>query len=207
MECKRKHTIIILLTIGLVLIVSCSTTPRIKEPTSESSTLLLGRITLRCMDFPENFHVNGIHTDGVTVYIGNYTTKDFISIRSHGADGLFYLVDPEPPDGQYFIAGFGLETGSSRMTLRLSHETKDDPFYFVLKENAVNNLGDIRWDDRYEEQVTKEYTRKGSHSGISTVGWHEYKQNGDEVESWFKNTYPDSDWNRKIWISVENLIN
>ena len=214
MKTRTLVLISILILICILLIGGCATTAqptkptsttrtaRIPEPKSPSSTLLIGRIKLTCTEFPNNYHVNGEHTNGVTVYLWNYATEEVISIRSHGADGVFYLIDPEPANGRYVLFGFGMETGTSTLTLNLRYTIEDKPYDFVLTENAVNNLGDIRWNERYETQSSKEYTDKGSQSTFASVGSHVYELNYDEVESWSKRTYPDSDWSMKNWVNA-----
>jgi hypothetical protein len=205
MNTKKPFLISVSFIIILLLIGGCATSHRIKEPSTDSSTLLVGRITFNCSGFPQQWHVNGQHKDGVTIYLWNFAKEEYITIRSHGADGLFYLIDPEPVDGRYVLVGFGLQSGSSRMTINLGYEIEDEPYVFILTKNAVNNLGDVRWDERYQAEVSKEYDRKGSQTTMEAEGSHKFENNFNEVESWFKTTYPESDWSRKNWVNVTRL--
>jgi hypothetical protein len=203
MKNKKVTLIGVLFIVGLILFWGCASSPKIQEPSSATSTLLVGRITFTCTGFPKQWNVNGEHKNGVTVYLWNYETEEYIPIRSHGADGLFYLIDPEPANGDYVLAGFGMETGSSRMTISLAYQIEDEPYYFTLTKNAVNNLGDITWSEHYKTEVSKEYDRKGSQTTMETESSHKFERNFKEVETWFKNTYPDSDWGRKSWVGLD----
>jgi hypothetical protein len=193
------------LIVTLLLVIGCASTHKIKEPSGDSATLLVGRITFTCSNFPKQWNVNGVHKDGITIYLWSYDTEEYISIRSHGGDGLLYLIDPEAVNGRYALLGFGMKTGSSRMTINLSYNLEDDPYFFILKENAVNNIGDMTWTEHYAAEVSKEYSQKGSQTYMETDASHNFKRNYDEVESWFKSTYPDSDWSRKNWVDVEKI--
>ena len=184
----------ILLFIVLLLIVGCATGGRIKEPAKSDSTLVFGRITLICSGFPADMHLNGEYTSGIRVHLMDASTKDIFYVRSSGADGVFYIVDPD--GGHYYILGYEIEKKvSPTLRVTMGHRAEDNP-YIVVKKNSVNNLGDIRWNAAYDTRS------KGDHT-FTTKDSHDFLLNYDEVENWFKGAYPDSSWNAKNWVDVE----
>jgi hypothetical protein len=202
MKTKTFLSILASIVIGLLLISGCSTTPKIKDPVNPESTLLIGRITLICTGFPHDLPLNGIHTDGITVYLFDATTDETLSMRSHGADGLFYMTEDISYDRVLYIVDFVIKTGSTRQTITMPYRLEDIP-YIVLEANAVNNLGDIKWYEQYTAKGSKEYDDRGLQSTFHVAAYHEFKRNYNEVESWYKKTYPESEWNRKNWVNLE----
>jgi hypothetical protein len=194
MKTKMLLSIGIPILIGMLLIVGCASTGKIKEPASTDSTLLFGRITLICKGFPGDMHLNGEHTFGIKVHLMDASTKEMFYVRSHGVDGLFHIVDPD--GGHYFILGYEIEKKvSPTLRVTMGYRAEDNP-YIVIKKNSVNNLGDIRWTETYDTRS------KGEHT-FNTKGSHDLLRNYAEVENWFKETHPDSAWNRKNWVSME----
>ncbi|UCB46769.1 MAG: hypothetical protein JSV25_04940 [Spirochaetota bacterium] len=201
MKTNILFLISITLLISLLLIAGCATTSLIEEPTNHESTLLLGRIKLTGENFPISWNMNREITSGLAVYLVDISTKEVITIRSFGKDGLFHLIDPDA--GQYAIKGFELLKKSTGMRISLSYPRGPiQPIYISIKKNCVNNLGDIRWNEVYATQVSKEVKTNRTEVIFSVIGMHTFKHNHDEVENWFRETYPESVWNQKEWVDV-----
>ncbi len=196
MKTRTLISILILVLAVLIIIGGCATTARITEPTSPSSTLLIGRIKVTCTGFPSKWHANGDHTNGVIVELKD-VSNEIISIKARGADGLLYLVDPDI--ARYTIVQIHLQTGTSRSTLRLDHRTNDSIY---IKGNSVNNLGDILLRYDYVSKKAAEFSKRGTYTEIMVNRSLEYKGNYDEVKAWFEETYPESAWNNKNWVNI-----
>jgi hypothetical protein len=177
----------------------CATTSRITEPTSADSTLLVGRIKATCKDFEPKWKMNGEHTNGIVIDLRNISTNEVISVRSRGADGLFYLVDPK--EGLHVIERFSLTTGSTKYTFNLWHMLSDN-VTFTIDQNAVHNLGDIEWQSICITKESKEYSKTGSYTKYDVQTSHYYLHNYAELKTWFETTYPDSSWTKMNWINV-----
>ncbi len=196
MKTKTSVSISTFIFIVLIIIGGCATTSRITEPYNADSTLLVGRIMLTCTDFPNQWHVNGEHTNGIEVNLRHMSTNKVVSAKARGYDGLFYLINPAI--GKYRIERFTLETGGSRYRINLQYAPRKDT-YFNVESNAVNNLGDIEWYEKCEAEASKEYTPGGSYTTLITTESHNYKHNYAQLKSWFTKTYPDSGWNNMNW--------
>ena len=193
---SRTFVIILILVLAVLIIIGgCATTARITEPTSPSSTLLIGRIKVTCTGFPSGWNANGDHANGVIVKLRD-VSNEIISIRARGADGLLYLVDPDID--RYTIVQIHLQTGTGSHTLTLRQGTSDS---IHIKGNSVNNLGDILLRFDYVSKKAAEYTKAGTYTEMKVNSSLEYKDNYDEVKAWFEETYPESAWNNKNWVN------
>ena len=200
MKTKVAVSVMSVILIGFIIMSGCATTSKISEPTTADSTLLIGRIKLTCSDFPNYVHVNGEHTKGITIDVQNVSTGEVLNTKSKGADGLFYFENPDA--GEYAIVGYTIITkgGNVRATFRFLYDKSNR---FNIKPNAVNNFGDISWVCEFETITENEYTDRGA--GQTTANWsNECSHIGNyaEVKTWFKTTYPDSNWNSMDWIDL-----
>jgi hypothetical protein len=154
------------------------------EPANSDSTLLIGRITLTCENFPANWHVEGEHKRGIVMDLKNVNTNEIIKIKSKGSDGLFYLLDTP---GYYEIVKFeyGIKSGRYWSTLTITGQ-----YLINIEKGIVNNLGDIHCTWTYVE------TMKRGHAKV------QFNENYDEVKEWFQMTYPESSWNNVNWSEV-----
>ena len=202
MKTKALVVGVALILVGLIFAGGCATAPKINSPENPESTLLIGRITLICTGFPANYHLNGTHKNGINVYLIDDSTNETISIRSRGADGCFHFVGNYDHDRLFYIDGFYFETGSSMQTITMPTQLEGPP-YIVLEANAVNNLGDIVWRVEYSVEGTTDYDERGSHSYFDVKEYHDFKGNCNELKSWFKTKYPESDWNQRKWYDLE----
>ena len=200
MKTRIAVSLPVLSVIVLLIIGGCATTAKITEPATEGSTLLVGRIEVTCEDFAQMWNMNGKHTNNITIDLRNLLTSELISVRSRGADGIFFIDDPEY--GIYTIEKFSYSAGGSRTTFHLGH-LLNDGVIFAIEKNAVNNLGDIEWYAKCMEKESREYSRSASHYTYEVHTAHRYRQNFTELRSWFESTYPQSGWNDENWINVE----
>jgi hypothetical protein len=201
----RLRSVFILSGILLVFISisgGCATTPKIKDPPTPESGLLVGRIKLTCTDFPGSWGVNGDHTGGIEIYFRNVSTKEIISVKSSGEDGFFYIL--HPPEGGLILYDMKFVKKSARQTTTLPYRF-EEVIGLGIKPSSVNNVGDIHWSNHAETRESKEYSQKGSHATLHAESSHEFRFNYKEVENWFKKTFPDSAWNDKNWVSVAPL--
>ena len=200
MKTKIAVSVVSVIFIGLIIISGCATTSKISEPTTADSTLLIGRIKLTCSNFPNYWHCNGEHTNGIVIDLRNVSTGEILTTKSKGADGMFYFNNPDV--GEYEIIGYTIETkgGNMRATLRYLYDKGNR---FKIKPNAVNNFSDISWSIVFETVTEKEYSQKGATS-ITGTGSNDCYHIGNyaEVNEWFKTTYPDSNWNNQNWLDV-----
>jgi hypothetical protein len=67
--------------------------------------------------------MKGKHTNCIAVNLRNLTTNEAISVRSRGADGIFFIDDPEY--GIYTIEQFRYTARGSRTIFNLSHLLND----------------------------------------------------------------------------------
>ncbi len=199
MKTGRLSFIVILSLTVLLLIGGCATTEKVTKPTTYRSgdTLLVGRIKIDCRDFPRDWRINGEHTMGLRVYFVDPKTKKVVKVASRGNYGVFELVDPVA--SQYIITGFTFIHKSGNRTFNDSYPIKNT--YINITKNSVNNLGDIIW----YEKFTGQEKRGGGSSTFQRAGIHKFKLNYDEVESWYRNTHPESSWNERNWVDVEYL--
>ncbi|MFW6181410.1 MAG: hypothetical protein ACOC8N_06645 [Spirochaetota bacterium] len=194
MKITRVVLSLSLLCAGIVFAGGCASTGGIKEPATSQSTLLIGRVTVTCREFPRDWKVNGEHTSGITVYLVDGSTRELIKLRCSGRYGLFCLVDPKA--AQYVLLGFELEKKTGRMTFKGSYTVEKT--YFDVTPGAVNNLGDLEWVNTY--QGRKE--RGGGSAWYESTGVHRFALNYPELETWFRSTYPESAWNSRTWSEV-----
>jgi len=183
--------------IGVLIIGGCATTGKISGPTGTDSTLLIGRVSLACSEFPQTWGCNGNHTNGIVIDLRHVQTKEITSIRSKGADGLFFLHDPE--EGVYEFIKLSFKKGGSNYTTNLYY-VPDRRTYFPVVRNAVNNMGDIHWQSVYQAKIEETQSRKGSSILGSVEDSCRYENNFDELEAWFSAEYPESEWNRRNWV-------
>jgi hypothetical protein len=172
----------------------CASTGGIKEPKTAQSTLLIGRVTVTCREFPRDWKVNGEHTAGITVYLVDGSTKEVIKLRCSDKHGLFCLVDPGAD--QYLLLGFELQKKTGRMTFNGSYTVENT--YFAVVPNAVNNLGDLEWVETYQGKKK----RGGGSAWYESTGAHRFALNYAEMETWFRTTFPESAWNSRTWSGV-----
>jgi len=192
MKTKLLLSISISILVTLLLIGGCATIAGVREPAGPESTLLIGRITLVCRDFPRRWYINGEHKKGVKLYLMNTSTNKMMCVSSHGKHGFFHLNDPEA--GHYVILGFELKITIDRLRITMGYRAEDKS-YFVISKNSVNNLGDIMW--------LESYIKKSSATTFTSHGNHNFKFNYDEVKNWYKEIYSNSAWNNENWVSVE----
>jgi hypothetical protein len=200
MKTRIAVSILVLSVIVLLIIGGCATTAKITEQATGCGTLLVGRIEATCEDFAQMWNMNGRHTNNITIDLRNLSTNEAISIRSRGADGIFYIDDPEY--GVYTIEKFSYTGRGSRTTFSLYH-LLNDGVIFSIEKNAVYLLGDIEWYAKCIEKESKEYSRAASHYTYEVHTAHRYRKNFVELRNWFESTYPQSGWNDKNWINVE----
>jgi hypothetical protein len=194
MKTKAFLSILILLCIGFMFIGGCASTGKIKEPSHTESTLLIGRIKVTCNDFPREWKINGEHTKGVIIYLVNVSTNKVTKLKCNNKYGMFCLTNPDA--SQYILAGFVLRKEIVRTTFTGSHQIKNT--YMDIQKNSVNNLGDMEWIETYKGQQK----RGGGSSWYESTGTHIFLLNYGELEDWFRETYPESAWNRKNWHDV-----
>jgi hypothetical protein len=176
----------------------CATTSKIKEPVSVDSTLIVGRITVTCNNFPDNWHINGEHKSGIIVHLQNFKTDETTSVRSKGPDGLLCIYDIYD---SYKITSFTFENMAGGWVSTINYNSSY-PKVIKIKKGSVNNLGDIYWVETFGPKTEKVYTKtKRYQTGTSTQELI-FKDNYDEVKDWFQNTYPDSNWNNKNWTNL-----
>jgi hypothetical protein len=74
--------------------------------------------------------------------------------------------------------------------------------YFPVVRNAVNNMGDMRWQSVYEAKIEETQSRKGTSITASAKDTCRYVNNFDEVKAWFATEYPESEWNWRNWVTA-----
>lgn len=201
MKTRKLVMITIGLLTGLIVSSGCATTNKIAEPPNEDSMLLIGRVTLTCVNFPANWHVKGNYTRKITVDLKNRTTNAVVRVRSKGSDGFFYLLDSPGP---YEVVGFSYETRGGRRRITLGIRFRS-PLPITTKAGAVNNLGDIQWKEKYETKFGTKETVHGSKTLGMTKKEFRFMKNYRQLERWFQKTYPDSSWNTEEWVDVKVL--
>jgi len=195
MKLKLMFVLFIPIFIGAVLLGGCATTGKVTEPSRPDSTLLIGRIKLACSNFPQYWYCNGEHTSGIVIDLRNVSTKEIVSIKSKGSDGLFSLIDPK--EGIYAIIRLTFKTGSGRSTTTLYFGDRKSRGFKIVR-NSVNNMGDISWQEIYLTKIDE--------STGATQDSLDFKRNYEEVKTWFGATYPESEWNRKDWLNVDVIV-
>jgi len=200
MKTRIAVSLSVLPVVVCLIIGGCATTAKITEPATEGSTLLVGRIEATCEDFAQMWNMNGRHTNNISIDLRNLTTNEAISVRSRGADGIFFIGDPEY--GIYTIEKLSYTSRGSRTSFNLCH-LLNDGVIFAIEKGAVNNLGDIEWHAKCIERESKEYSRAGSHYTYEVYTAHRYRKNFTELRNWFESTYPQSGWNDENWTDVE----
>jgi hypothetical protein len=184
------------------IMVGCTTTPKITDPPTPASGIIIGRITLTCKDFPGSWGVNGDHTRGIEISLRNLSTKEIVSVKSSGDDGFFYLITPSDESLMFWELRFVKKAARQTVTLPYRFE---EIIGVGVRSSRVNNVGDIHWIERAETGESKEYSRKGLHTTLSAHSSYEFKLNFNEVANWFKAIFPDTAWNNKEWVSVAPL--
>jgi hypothetical protein len=195
MKTKVMFILFIPIFIGIMILGGCATTGKITEPSRPDSTLLIGRLKLTCSNFPQNWYCNGEHTNGIAIDLRNISTKEIVTIKSKGSDGLFFLLDPK--EGTYAITRLTFKTGSGRSTTTL-YFWDDKSRSFSVARNSVNNIGDIGWQEMYLTKIDESYGGGAGGKGRSSITGAtqnscDFKCNFEEVKTWFAATYPESE--------------
>ncbi len=202
MKARKSVSILILIFIVFLIIGGCATTSKITEPTHAGSILLVGRVKATCEEFEQMWNMNGEHTNNIEIDLRNLSTNEVTSVRSRGADGVFYVDDPKY--GVYTIERFSYTSRGSRTAFSLYH-ILNDGVTFSIEQNAVYNLGDIEWYAKCIKRESKEYSEASTQYVFEVQTTHYYQQNFAELKTWFENTYPDSSWNNKNWINIDYI--
>ena len=198
MKTRILNSIVITLLIGLLFISGCATFGKVKEPSEQQGTMLIGRIKVVYYDYPKGWKINGEHTRNIVVYFVDPNSEEIIKAKSKGQYGVFYVINSDVK--RLVIAGFEYERKAGNMKYANSHGIENT--YIDITKNCVNNLGDIIWHDTF----TGEEKLSASRSTFTKTSSHEIMYNYDEVESWFRNAYTESSWNRLNWVDVEYTV-
>jgi hypothetical protein len=188
------------IVIVILILGGCASSGKITEPTHAESVLLVGRIKATCEEFEEMWNMNGEHTDKIEIDIRNLSTNEMTTVRSKGANGVFYVNEAQY--GVYTIERFSYTSRGSRTVFNLGH-LLNDGVNFTLDQNAVYNLGDIEWYAKCKKRESKEYKDKGAQYIYEVETMHYYQENFNALKVWFEATYPESSWNNRNWINVE----
>lgn len=207
MKTKVMFALFIPIFVGIILLGGCATTGKITEPSQDVSTSLMGRIKLTCSYFPQYWYCNGEHTNGIVIDLRNVSTKEIMKITSKGPEGLLFLPVKE---GRYIITRLTFKTGGGNTKTTL-YFGDDKSRSFTVFRNVVNNIGDIHWEEIYLAKTDESYgSGGGSKGGTSITGSTQnscnFKNNYEEVKTWFAATYPESEWNNKKWHNVEVTV-
>jgi len=190
----KKIFLLILFIPLIVLLTSCATTKFIAEPkTPDMGTLLIGQIEVHVSDWPEPSAMNGVHRRNIQVHLYDSAERKEIKMTSRG-EGTFYLVS-ENRTKMIDISGFMVRTkieGGPVSTLNLEYGKK-----VLLQDGKVNNVGRIIF---IVEVI-------GQGPGRGNVGTYiqtseSYKVKFEDIKPWFRETFPESEWNNKEWVNA-----
>jgi len=201
----KTRTIVLIptLLICILFMSNCATTSqpakpgrlaRISEPSNSNSTLLIGRITLTCENFPKSWHVEGEYKKGISIDLQDQKTGDIFTLKSRGSQGLFYVLDRS---GNFEIKQLTFVMGGGRSRTTLYYRSRY-PLIINIEKGKVNNMGDMLWTETFEE-ITERETHKATGKTHSEL---RFIKNYSEVKNWFGESYPDSGWNKGSWINL-----
>ena len=165
------------------LISGCATTTQLSvEPSEETDTLFVGRLTLSMQSsaFKREYSVGRTYTRGLELLLENTSTRKQLTIRT-GSGGYFHWAFKE--GGQYRIHHVHVsEEGEVRVTYNLN-------WIVDIEDGIVNNLGYLKLEHNDGGYFDIDY-------GPPT-----------ELQLWFQERYPESQWNEapigsKTWKGV-----
>ena len=172
----------LIIVIGLCLF-SCATTMS-EGPSKEKPTLLVGSASFEATGYKVygNSSINGKHSSGMELVIVNMTTGEEIKLK---ANNNGYFFHPLESGCEYYVKElYYIDKGNDGSYISLTTTLSSVVPIRQDGGDAVINLGSIEW---FCDNSKK----------WADIDWS--KGYGD-VESYFKNKYPESPWNRYEWI-------
>jgi hypothetical protein len=164
------RTKIIVLFIAVIL-AGCTSVP---VPTPEQNTLLAGKFLVNWKTTDDMRGGNGTYRVGIRIYFQNSLTGKIISASTQ-KDGWF--LTGKLASGSYTIQKFFIER---KMGSTVYQMTLNGPFFIILEEGMVNNMGVIQID-------------------LGNDGYSHRIVDYDVVRFDFQSEFPDSEWNFREW--------
>ncbi len=176
---------VIILFAVLVILVSCAGTKFIKEPDAGLKTLLIGQIILNTTEIPKGYEAKETYTSGIEIHLEKSPSGEITKLSSRGKDGYFFMTNPDAKS--YRLDKLYLHVYASNYVWTFSCEFPH-PVVIQIEDGKVNNLGLISWKANYK--LHQHFVDNINH---------------ENIKRWFKEEFPESDWNTKEWVNIKIL--
>jgi hypothetical protein len=193
MNQMKKILFIVFTVLPLFFLIGCATTTfRVEPRAPDMDTLLIGQIEVHVSGWPST-EMNRVHKSNIQAYLYDYAEDKWTQVTTRD-EGTFYLVTSHASN-KFWIGGFlvGGKTrgGTSKISLDYGKAV-------VVQGGQVNNLGRIV---STVKVIGRKQVGTGTKIDIST----NYIVRYGEIQPWFKETFPDSEWNDKQWFDSPHL--